>query len=138
MLSKLETSLIEDLYDEIELPGFPVSASIFVLAKSDYRGDCMAKDLLQKVGQAVRMVLDFVCDKTVHTKNGQYMKFGTLLDTDGDFVDTVHFPPTLKAFPLRGAGLYLIEGKVAVDLGCPAIEVYRCGKMPLQSDPRSV
>ncbi|MGE8300132.1 hypothetical protein HS960_11055 [Sphingobacterium paramultivorum] len=43
----------------------------------------------------------------------------------------------LAKFPLRGAGLYLIEGKVILEYGCPSIEVIRCGKMPLKPDPRS-
>lgn len=137
VLPKLDTSVIEDLYDEIELLGFPVTEPFFSLAKSGYRGDCTARELLHKEGQTVRMVLDFVCDKTVHTKNGKYMKFGTFFDVNGDFVDTVHFPPSLATYPLHGNGLYLVEGKVVLDFGCPAIEVVRCGKMPLKRDPRS-
>jgi DNA polymerase-4 len=31
----------------------------------------------------------------------------------------------------------LIEGKIVVDYGCPTLEVRRCAKMPLKSDPRS-
>ncbi|WP_181390519.1 hypothetical protein [Sphingobacterium athyrii] len=40
-------------------------------------------------------------------------------------------------YPLRGAGIYLVEGKVVVEYGCPSIEVIRCAKMPLKPDPRS-
>jgi len=80
---------------------------------------------------------DFVCEKFVKTKRGDLMKFGTFLDHDGRFFDTVHFPQSLAKFPLRGAGLYLIEGKVILEYGCPSIEVIRCGKMPLKVDPRS-
>lgn len=138
MLPKLETSVLEDLYDEIELLGFPVSESLFALTKSNYRGNSTAQDLPKKEGNTVRMVLEFVCDKTVHTKNGTYMKFGTFLDEHGDFVDTIHFPPSLKKYPLLGNGIYLVEGKVVLDFGCPAIEVSRCGKMTLKQDPRSV
>jgi DNA polymerase-3 subunit alpha len=43
----------------------------------------------------------------------------------------------LAKFTLRGAGLYLIVGKVIIEYGCPSIEVIRCGKMPLKPDPRS-
>ncbi|WP_313491929.1 MULTISPECIES: DNA polymerase III subunit alpha [Sphingobacterium] len=137
VLPKLEHSILEDFYDEIELIGFVVSGSSFDLAKSPYRGDCKAKDLMGNLGKTIRIVGDFVTDKTVKTKHGTYMKFGTFLDVDGDFFDTVHFPPSLAAFPLRDWGLYLIEGKVVEEFCCPAIEVIRCGKMPLKSDPRS-
>lgn len=137
VLPPLETSALEDVYDELELMGFPVSDSMFSLAKSDYRGDVMARELLQAAGRVVRMVGDFVADKRVLTKQQQQMRFGTFFDAEGAFFDTVHFPPSLQQYPLRGAGLYLIEGKVVVSFGCPSIEVYRCGKMPLKVDPRS-
>lgn len=137
VLPPLESSVTEDIYDEIELIGFPVSASMFDLAKSDYRGDAFAKTLSAFEGKTVRMVGDFIADKIVHTKNGTYMKFGTFLDVEGDFFDTVHFPPSLKKYPLRGNGIYLLEGKVVTDFGCPSIEVHRCGRMPLKMDPRS-
>ncbi|MGE8426317.1 MAG: DNA polymerase III subunit alpha [Sphingobacterium sp.] len=138
VLPKLVHSVLEDYYDEIELIGFVVSGSSFDLARSEYRGECKAKDLLKFLGRTIRIVGDFVTDKTVKTKHGTYMKFGTFLDVDGDFFDTVHFPPSLAAFPLREWGLYLIEGRVVEEFGCPAIEVSRCGKMPLKADPRSV
>lgn len=138
VLPKLETSLLEDLYDEIELIGFPVSASMFDLLKSDYRGTANGNDLGRFEGQTVRIVCDFVCDKPVRTRPGPIMKFGTFLDVNGYFIDTVHFPPQLRQFPLQGNGIYLIQGKVVVDFGCPTIEVEKCARMPLKVDPRSV
>jgi len=138
VLPKLDYSIIEDQYDEIELLGFPVSASMFDLARSGFRGDTAADQLRHFEGRTVRMVGDFVCDKYVRTKNGKVMKFGTFLDVDGDFFDTVHFPPSLAKWPLYGNGLYLIMGKVVLDFGYPAIEVERIERMPLQPDPRSV
>lgn len=137
ILPQLETSLLEDLYDEIELLGFPVSDSMFCLAKSDYRGNVLAKELLTREGETVRVVGDFVCEKDVWTKNNQRMKFGNFLDVNGNLIDTVHFPSILAQYPLLGNGLYLIEGKIVLDFGVPSIEVYRCAKMPLKSDPRS-
>lgn len=137
ILPKLESSAVEDIYDEIELLGFPVTASLFDLAKSDFKGDTTAKELNSFKGKIIRMVGDFVTDKTSRTKHKEYMKFGTFFDVNGDFFDTVHFPLSLKHYPLRGAGLYLLEGKVTVDFGCPALEIIRCAKMPLKQDPRS-
>lgn len=138
VLPKLVTSVLEDFYDEMELIGFCVSGSLFDLAKSDYRGDAKATDLINYVGKTIRMVGDFVVEKYVRTKNDKLMKFGTFLDVNGEFFDTVHFPPSLAAYPLRGAGLYLIEGRVVVEFGCPAIDVIRCAKMPIKPDPRSI
>ncbi|TDQ79772.1 DNA polymerase III subunit alpha [Sphingobacterium yanglingense] len=138
VLPKLSSSVLEDYYDEIELIGFGVSGSLFDLARSDYRGDVKAAQLMAHEGKTIRMVGDFVAEKYVRTKNDKLMKFGTFLDMDGDFFDTVHFPPSLAKSPLRGNGLYLIEGKVVVEFGCPAIDVSRCGKMALKADPRSI
>jgi DNA polymerase-3 subunit alpha len=137
VLPKLESSVLEDIYDEIELIGFPISASMFDLAKSSFRGELMAKDLCSHEGKTVRMVGDFIAEKTTRTKNGTYMKFATFLDVEGCFFDTVHFPPSLKTYPLRGNGLYLIQGKVMLDFGCPSLEVQKCARMPLLGDPRS-
>lgn len=136
-LPVLATSILEDVYDEIELLGFPVSASYFTLAKSSFRGDVPAAQLAQYEGRIVRMVGLLITDKHVRTKNQASMKFGTFWDAAGDFFDTVHFPAALAAYPLRGTGLYLIEGKVVVEYGFPTVEVYRCAKMPLLPDPRS-
>ena len=137
-LPVLLTEELEHLYDEMELMGFPVSGSIFDFAKSAYRGNVRAKNLQAYQGQVVRLVAYLVTAKTVRTKNRKIMKFGSFLDVDGDFIDTVHFPPSLQKFPLRGKGLYLLEGRVIVDYHCPAIEVQRCAMMPLKPDPRSV
>lgn len=137
ILPKLEHSVLEDIYDEMELIGFPVSTSMFDLLKSDYRGTAYARDLAALEGKTVRMVGDFVCEKHVRTKNGQHMKFGTFVDARGDFIDTVHFPPQLRRYPLAGNGVYLLQGKVVLDFGCPALEIEKCARMPLKADPRS-
>lgn len=137
ILPPLEEDILEDYYDEIELIGFCVTGTLFDLAKSDYRGDMPARELHLHEGKIVRLVGDFVCEKFVKTKRGDLMKFGTFLDAEGRFFDTVHFPQTLVKYPLRGAGIYLIEGKVVVEYACPSIEVIRCAKMSLKPDPRS-
>jgi DNA polymerase-3 subunit alpha len=137
VLPLLETSFLEDLYDEIELFGFPISGSMFDLLQSDFRGETSVANLIQYEGKLVRIVGDFVADKTVKTKKGTLMKFGTFLDWEGMFFDTVHFPPSLKEFPLYGNGVYLLLGKVVVDFGCPLIEVHKCARMPLKPDPKS-
>jgi DNA-directed DNA polymerase III PolC len=137
VLPKLETSVIEDIYDELELIGFPVSASFFDLVKTNFRGDLPASQLREYEGKTVRMIGDFVCDKTIRTKNGKGMKFGTFFDPNGIFFDTVHFPQTLKEYPFYGGGIYLILGKVVLDFGYPAIEVQKIAKLPVHTDPRS-
>jgi DNA polymerase III alpha subunit len=137
-LPKLDSYGLEDLYDEIELIGFPVSGSLFDMAKSKYRGDVNARTIRSYEGRIIRVVANLVTYKTIVTKGGNIMKFGTFIDVNGEFIDTVHFPNNLKNSPLRGSGLYLIEGKVVVEYDSPAIDVYRCAMMPMKPDPRSV
>jgi len=137
VLPPLETSPLEDIYDEIELIGFPVTESMFYLARSDFRGELTAGEFAASEGKVIRIVGDFVYDKDTYTRDGQRMKFGTFLDVQGSLFDTVHFPASLEQYPLMGEGLYLIEGKIIMDFGCPAIAVYRCAKIALKADPRS-
>jgi DNA polymerase III alpha subunit len=82
-LPKLEHNTIEDAYDEIEILGFPITLSYFDLLKTDFRGDVMAKDLMNHVGKKVRMVGSYVTTKPVRTKHGLLMGFGTFLDVEG-------------------------------------------------------
>lgn len=93
VLPKFDTQLVEHIYDELELIGFAVSASMFDMVRTDFRGDVMARDLKVYEGKVIRLVGDYVCEKYVRTKNGKVMKFGTFFDVNGDFFDTVHFPP---------------------------------------------
>lgn len=137
-LPHLETSVLEDYYDQIELIGFPVTGSLFDLAKSDFRGDIFAEDFVNNEGKTIRIVGDFVAEKYVRTKNGEIMKFGTWFDVNGNFFDTIHFPQVLKQYPLYGTGLYLIEGTIQIEFGCPSLQVIRCARIPLKPDPRSI
>jgi DNA polymerase-3 subunit alpha len=136
-LPQLETGVTEDIYDEIELLGFPVSASMFDLVKTSFRGEASAKTLAQFEGKTVRILGDFVADKKISTRQKKIMEFGTFFDANGDFFDTVHFPPSIKAYPLNGFGVYLIQGKVVLDFGYPTIEVEKVARVPLLPDPRS-
>jgi DNA-directed DNA polymerase III PolC len=134
-LPELESSILEDAYNELELLGYPISMSMFDLMKSDYRGDVAAKDLSKHLNKTIRLAGNYVCEKTVRTKNNKKMWFGTFLDAEGEFLDTVHFPNNTPSYPFRGKGCYLILGKVVEDFGCPAIEVEKFAKLPIRDNP---
>jgi DNA-directed DNA polymerase III PolC len=134
-LPVLETDPVEDAYQELELLGFPISLSMFDLLKTKYRGDVLAKDLEENEGKMVKMLGNFVCDKTVHTIKNTKMWFGTFIDQQGDFFDTTHFPNNNPIYPFRGKGCYLIYGKVVLDFGVPSIEVQKFAKMPIMDNP---
>ncbi len=135
LLPALTKARHEQTFDEIELLGFPLS-SPFDLLKTSYRGNATAHTLTGKVGQTVRMVGYYVCQKNLLTKKLQPMSFGTWLDHEGNFFDTVHFPKSLEDFPFTGKGCYLIEGKVMEEFGFATIHAEKMKKLPIVSDSR--
>jgi len=136
ILPELEQTRLEDAYDEIELLGFPVTLSNFELLETGFRGKSCARDLISHVGRKVRMLGNLVTIKYVHTVKGEWMHFGCFLDIDGEFFDTVNFPNSLKNYPFRGYGVYLILGLVTEEFGFPSITVEKMAKLPYKKDPR--
>jgi DNA polymerase-3 subunit alpha len=135
-LPPLEQSTLEDAYDEIELLGFPVTLSSFDLLQTKFRGEIMAKQLSNYVGKKVRMVGNLAALKDVVTIRKEWMNFGAFIDAEGEFFDTVNFPDSLKKYPFKGYGVYLILGKVVEDFGFPTVEVEKMQKLPVRPDPR--
>jgi len=134
-LPHLVHSPYEDAFDEIELLGFPVSFSPFDLLETKFRGDVMAKDLDKHHTSQVRMLAYLISRKQVPTVSGT-MYFGTWIDAEGSYFDTVHFPDNLKQFPFQGGGCYLLLGTVEVDYHFPTLTILKMAKMPFIPDPR--
>jgi DNA polymerase-3 subunit alpha len=95
-----------------------------------------AKDLEQHEGKTVVIEGYLVTTKQTKTSNRKLMHFGTFLDRDGDFVDTVHFPPVAAKYPFRGKGVYEITGKVMIEFDCVTIEVSKLEHLAVIEDPR--
>ena len=64
------------------------------------------------------------------------MYFGTFLDIEGDFIDTVHFPPVAARYPFRGRGVYTLTGNVMEEFGYYTLEVEKMVKETYIDDPR--
>jgi len=135
-LPHLQQSKLEDTYDEIELLGFPVSLSYFDLLKTSFRGVLAATDLINNVGKTIRMVGQLVTIKYVRTVKKEIMHFATFIDVHGEFFDTVHFPDSLRYYPFRGTGVYLILGLITEEFDYPSITVKKMAKLPIVKDPR--
>lgn len=135
-LPRLSSHPLEAAYDEIDLLGFPVSISYFDLLKTAYRSPVKAYHLTQMTGQIVRILGRYVTEKYVRTITRKEMRFGTFLDDEGNFFDTVNFPRSLEQYPFTGRGIYLILGKVVSEFGFPSVEVSKMAKLPLKPDPR--
>ncbi len=128
-LPDLERTDLEDAYDEVEIFGFPVSVNAFDMLKTSFRGEAKAKDLDKFVGKTVRMVGRLVTIKYVKTVKKEMMNFGTFVDNEGEFFDTVHFPDSLKNYPFEGYGIYLMLGKVVEEFGYASLEVMKMKKL---------
>jgi len=135
-LPALAQSTLEEVYDEVELLGWPVSNSYFELLETSFRGEIMAGEMMGKLGKKVRMLGLLVTIKYVRTVRKEWMHFGTFIDFEGQFFDTVHFPQAVEKYPFRGEGVYLVMGKIVEEFGFPSLEVEKMAKMPLRKDPR--
>lgn len=111
---------IDDAFDEMEILGFPL-CSPFRTVEGEPFDTISAKDLVE--GEIVTISAYFIHSKRTWTGQGENMFFGTFLDIEGNWVDTVHFPPVAKAYPFKGPGCYTITGKVTVEYGYTSIEV---------------
>ncbi|MBA3662823.1 MAG: DNA polymerase III subunit alpha [Bacteroidetes bacterium] len=121
-LPKLEDSWIDDAFDEIELLGFAL-CSPFDLLKVNPKDDLLAKDLRSFIGKTIEIEAYLVTAKNTSTSKGERMYFGTFLDKEGYWVDTVHFPPSARAYPLIGPGCYRLIGRVVEEFDFIYIEV---------------
>lgn len=135
-LPAFEEKPLEAVYDEIELLGFPVTLTFFELLQTRWRGSVHAGNLTTHVGDTVKMLGLLVTIKYVRTSKAEVMHFGCFIDEYGEFFDTVHFPDSLREYPFKGKGIYLLMGKVTSEFGHPAVEIIKMARMPLQSNPK--
>ena len=135
-LPSLEQNILADVYDEIELLGFPITNTYFDLLATKFRGDILSHEMAGNVGKSLRMLGLLVTIKYVRTVKKEWMHFGTFIDVNGRFFDTVHFPKAVTEYPFRGDGIYLVKGKIVEEFGFPSMNVEKMAKMPLLADPR--
>jgi error-prone DNA polymerase len=135
-LPVLEQGKLEDAYDEIELFGFPVSLTWFDMLETRFRGEITANKMKDHVGTKVRMVGHLVTIKYIKTIKKEWMNFGCLIDVEGNFFDSTHFPQSLNNYPFKGSGTYLLMGKIVEEFGYPSLEVEKLAKLPVKLDIR--
>jgi DNA polymerase-3 subunit alpha len=129
VLPQLENSWLDDALDEIELLGFPL-CSPFKLLK-DAPETIKSGDLKGNIGKVVEITGYLVTVKNTRTANGARMYFGTFLDIDGYWIDTVHFPQSATEFPFNGPGCYRITGKVMDEFDFIYIDVSEQHRLPV-------
>jgi DNA polymerase-3 subunit alpha len=122
-LPALEEFAVDRIFDEMELIGFPVTVSGFYLLSEPPVEKLVAADLKNLQGKEVCLVGYYVTHKRTSTSTGNTMFFGTFLDMNGQWIDTVHFPPVAKVFPFRGRGCYRLKGRVVNEYDFIYIEI---------------
>jgi len=78
-----------------------------------------------------------VTTKPIRTVKGDMMCFGTFIDHEGHFLDTVHFSRCLQQFPFSGFGVYQLKGIVVEEFGFMSLDVKEMQKLPRKGDPRA-
>lgn len=134
-LPELEANTLEDVFDQIELIGFPLE-SPFILLKEKMQDTVLNREMHKYKNKTIKMLGYLIALKNTSTSNGQRMNFGTFIDEAGQFIDTVHFPNTAKTYPFRGKGIYQLQGKVVEEFGFLTLEVDQMRKMDYVEDPR--
>ncbi len=132
---ELPSTALENAFDEIELLGFPLCNPFYLLEKKPI-SNLRAKHLERLEGKLIIIEGYLITIKNTRTSNGKLMQFGTFLGRDGDFIDTVHFPPIAAKYPFRGKGIYQIIGKVMLEFDCVTIEVSKFERLAIIEDPR--
>lgn len=127
-LPELPDNRIDDLYDETELLDFPM-CNPFEMVNDNGHDYTLAKDLGNNCGKVVTALGYFIDHKSVTTVKGERMAFCTFLDVNLDWIDTVHFPDSLRYYGIKGRGFYKITGKVVSDFGVFSIEVNKMEKV---------
>ncbi|WP_462249876.1 DNA polymerase III subunit alpha, partial [Ferruginibacter sp.] len=118
---------MDDLYDDLETLDFTLG-NPFDLVNDDPYKYLLAKDLAANLNKIVTVLIYFIDYKVVTTVRNDRMSFGTFLDVNLDWIDTVHFPESLRNYPLKGRGFYKVTGKVVSDFGVYNIEVHKMYK----------
>lgn len=132
---ELPSTRLEDAFDAMELLGFPL-CNPFELLLEPSESNMTARSLEYHVGKPVSIDGYLITSKKTTTSNKREMFFGNFIDIDGDFIDTVHFPPVAAKYPFRGRGIYRITGVVMEEFDCISIEVSHMARLAIIEDPR--
>ena len=136
-LPKFQDDWLESAFDEMELIGFPL-CSPFELASEELTITEVAAQLPFHLNKKISAVGYLVNVKKTRTSKGELMGFGTFLDKELQFFDTVHFPNSSSFGNFRGRGIYKISGTVLEEFGAYSIECTELEKIPFKKDPRYI
>lgn len=135
-LPSLDEDRLEEAFEQLELLGFPLCSPFLLLKDKIPPLIPPFEQLHRKRGLKVCRYGYLVTTKRTRTTYGENMFFGTFIDQEGNYFDTVHFPEFARRYPFRGNGIYKITGIVTEEFGVYTIEVGQMIKLPYCDDPR--
>ena len=121
---------LESAYDEIELVGFPVGISPFNLIEMNVKKHVPAVSLPNLINRRVVVIGYLIHAKRTRATNRKQMTFGTFIDYEGNWIDTVQFQEITEKYPFRGPGCYKIVVKVISEFGFINIETTELYRLP--------
>ena len=107
-----------------------------MLLKEAVTTEVLVRDFPKHLGREITIYGYLVTIKNTRTTSGKTMNFGTFLDFEGAFIDTVHFPPVAAKHPFRGKGIYQITGLVVEEFDFYSLEVTSMARQDYIDDPR--
>jgi hypothetical protein len=123
-----EIDIRQEIVDQIDILEFPLNSPFHLVKDQSIQG-IRAQDMKSYLGKTVQIVGYLVTVKYTRTIKCDVMNFGTFVDREGHWIDTVHFPPVVKKYPFKGRAIYLIEGKVTAEFDFYSIEVTKCERL---------
>lgn len=127
-LPQLSYHTHEDAFDEIDLLGFSLQ-SPFSILQHNQSAYILARDFPKYIGKEVIALGYYVTMKMLRTSRGEPMCFGTFLDAEDQFIDTVHFPDSLRQYPFQKGGFYQLQGRVVSEYGVITLEISQMRKI---------
>lgn len=131
----LQSNVIENAYDQMELLGFPI-CSYFDLMEGEFKSRLIAKDFPAYKNRKILIYGSMVHFRNNTTSKGERMGFTTMLDLKGEFFDCVHFPQVMEKTIISGKGVYACYGKVTEEFEHYSLEVIWVKKQSIIKDPR--
>jgi len=128
-LPDLSVTWLDNAMDERELLGFSL-CSPFYLLRDGVPTTLTAKELLNHIGKVIDITGYLVTVKNTGTSKGERMCFGTFIDVEGNWIDTVHFPPSIRSWPFTGPGCYKLRGKVVEEFDFVSLEIIAMKRLP--------
>ncbi len=135
ILPRFSITDLENAFDQLELIGFSLYDP-FILLENEPDSSLITADLKYHLEKVITIYGYLVTLKNTRTSKGDRMFFGTFLDQEGQWLDTVHFPPIAKKYPFHGRGVYKLTGKVVTEFDFITLEVIAMQRIAYVPDPR--